>query len=355
MTKKILLAALVLVLIVGGWLVKMMWSAGQFKTIESHFAGKCSQISGVVGPEDITVHAATGIAYISASDRRAVIRGQPANGAIYAYDLTVKTPELVNLTPDAGADFAPHGISLHSAENGRQTLFVVNHASAKHRIEVYDLQAGRLSHRNTISDPALVSPNDIVGVGPDQFYVSNDHRYASGLMKAVEEFLQLRLSNVLYYDGSKFAEAAAGIGYANGINISADGRTLYLCAVTELAVHVYQRDIASGKLTHEKKIDLGTGVDNIERDPAGGLWIGAHPQLLRFLQHAQDPNKISPSQVLHLIPKADGDYDIREVYLNGGEEISASSVATIYGRRMLVGAVFDPKFLDCQISNGQTF
>jgi arylesterase/paraoxonase len=93
---------------------------------------------------------------------------------------------------------------------------------------------------------------------------------------------------------------------------------------------------------------LGTGVDNIEIDSTGGLWIGAHPQLLKFMQHAQDPAKLSPSQILHLSPKAGGGYDIKEVYLNKGEAISASSVAAVYKNRMLVGAVFDPKFLDCK-------
>jgi arylesterase/paraoxonase len=153
---------------------------------------------------------------------------------------------------------------------------------------------------------------------------------------------------VVYYDGTRFLEVAAGIGYANGINVSDDGKILYLCAVTEGALHIYNRDIASGKLKLRKKLDLGTGVDNIEIDSKGGLWIGAHPQLLKFVQHAQDPTKISPSQALHLIPQADGSYDINEIYLNRGEEVSASSVAAVYKNRMLIGAVFDPKFLDCK-------
>ncbi len=93
---------------------------------------------------------------------------------------------------------------------------------------------------------------------------------------------------------------------------------------------------------------MGTGVDNIEMDSDGGLWIGAHPQLLKFMQHAKDPAKLSPSQVLHLSPRAVGEYDIREVYLNMGEEISAASVAAVYKNCMLVRAVFDPKFLDCK-------
>lgn len=348
MVKKLILAVVVLALVAGGWFVHLLWSAGQFKALKPHFAGECTPITGVVGPEDITIHPVTGVAYISASDRRAVARGKPARGAIYAYDLNSPSPELIRLTADAGANFDPHGISLYTGRSGRDSLFVVNHGDGRHRIEIYDLKAGRLIHRKTIAGSMLVSPNDVVAVGPDQFYVSNDHRYTAGLMQVLENYLQLKLSNVVYFDGSRFSEVAAGIGYANGINVSADGKTFYLCAVTEGALLVYNRDIASGKLVRREKLDLGTGVDNIEIDAGGGLWIGAHPQLLTFVQHAQDPATLAPSQILHLTPKAGGGYDIKEVYLNPGQEISASSVGAGYKNRILIGAVFDPKFLDCR-------
>jgi arylesterase/paraoxonase len=325
-----------------------LWSTGQFKTLEPHFAGDCTPVTGVVGPEDITIHPETGIAYISTSDWRAVNQGKPADGALYAYDLKSSTPELVRLSVNAGDDFHPHGISLYVGHSGQDSLFVVNHEDSRHRIEIYDLRDGQLIHRKSITDPMLISPNDIVAVGPDQFYVSNDHRYTTGMMQVLENYLQLKLSNVVYYDGKRFGEVAAGIGYANGINVSDDGKILYLCAVTEGALHIYNRDIASGKLKLREKLDLGTGVDNIEIDSNGGLWIGAHPQLLKFIQHAQDPAKISPSQILHLTPGAGGGFDIQEVYLNPGEEISASSVGAVYKHRMLIGAVFDPKFLDCK-------
>ena len=348
MVKKILLAVVVLVLAAGGWFVHLLWSAGQFKTLEPHYAGDCTPITGIVGPEDITIHPQTGVAYISASDWRAVTQGKPANGAIYTYDLNSIAPELIRLTAGAGGDFHPHGISLYVGENGQDSLFVVNHEDGRHRIEIYDLKDRQLIHRKTIAGPMLISPNDIVAVGPDKFYVSNDHRYTAGLMQVLENYLQLKLSNVVYFDGLRFMEVVSGIGYANGINVSADGNTLYLCAVTEGALHIYNRDIASGTLVLREKLDLATGVDNIEIDSTGGLWIGAHPQLLSFMQHAQDPAKLSPSQILHLSPKADDGFDIKEVYLNLGEEVSASSVAAVYKNRMLVGAVFDPKFLDCK-------
>jgi arylesterase/paraoxonase len=97
-----------------------------------------------------------------------------------------------------------------------------------------------------------------------------------------------------------------------------------------------------------EKIKLNTGVDNIEVDKDGGLWIGAHPKLLSFVTHLQDPTKLSPSQVLHITPRSGGRSDIQEVYLNAGDEISGSSVAAVFNGRMLIGTVFEPKFLDCQ-------
>ena len=139
-----MLTVVVLVLAAGGWFVHLLWSAGQFKTLEPHYAGDCTPITGIVGPEDITIHPETGVAYISASDRRAVTQGKPANGAIYAYDLNSIAPELIRLTAGAGGDFHPHGISLYVGENGQDSLFVVNHEDGRHRIEIYDLKDRQL-------------------------------------------------------------------------------------------------------------------------------------------------------------------------------------------------------------------
>ncbi len=349
MKRGLLITLLILILLSVGWVVELLWSAGQFKKIDSHFIGECNPVAGLIGPEDITIHPKTGIAYISACDRRAVSSGKPGKGGIFAYDLNTAEPKLINLTPDADPDFQPHGISLYSEEGGRAVLFSVNHQGGKHKIEIYDLKNGQLYHTKTLSDPTLVSPNDLVAVGPDKFYVTNDHRYASGIKRTMEEYLKLRLSNVLFYTGSKFIEAASGIGYANGINLSTDGRILYLCAVTERSLYVYDRNTTTNKISYREKIKLNTGVDNIEIDNAGSLWIGAHPKLLSFVKHSKDHTQISPSQILHLVPRSDGGYEITEMYLNTGEEISGSSVCAVGNNRMLIGSVFDPKFLDCQI------
>jgi len=349
MLKRILAAVTIIVIGVAGYGFYLLWSTNYFKNLNPHFSGKSTAVHGLIGPEDITIHPKTGIAYISSSDWRASSKGGDSRGAIYAYDLKSAKPELINLTPEAAGDFHPHGISLYVGEDNKSTLFVINHAGGKHSIEIYDCNSFTLTHRKTLSDPMLVSPNDLVAVGPETVYVTNDHGYPAGPMQILEDYLMLRKANVVYFNEIKWTQAAAAIRYANGINVSHDGKTLYLCGTTEEALYIYDRDPISGKLELNDKINLDTGVDNIELDANGDLWIGAHPKLLAFLAHAKDASKLSPSQVLHLTQDGRGGFTVQEVYLNLGQEISGASVAAVYDGRMLIGAVFDPKFLDCRL------
>ena len=285
MKKPIVIFSLLILIATAWFVLDLFLSAGQFKRIKAHFDGQCRPVEGVVGAEDITIHPDTGIAYISTCDRRAVTNGRPGRGAIFAYDLNAADPVPVNLTPDVDPDFQPHGISLFVGQEGPDALFVVNHQAGRHQIEIFDLVDNALRHRTTIRDPRLVSPNDIVAVDRKMFYVTNDHRYTNGVKKTAEEYLRLRRSNVLFYGGAAFMEVAGGIGYANGINISADGRTVYVCAVTERSLHLYRRNPDTNRLTLDTKLELNTGVDNVEVDSDGGLWIGAHPKLLQLLFH----------------------------------------------------------------------
>ena len=256
----------------------------------------------------------------------------------------------MNISSTFDKEFHPHGIGLILPQTGEPSLFAVNHSSAGHFVEIFDFEQYGLVHRETVSGPLLVSPNDVLPVGSDRFYVTNDHGSRSKIVQTVEDFLQLSRANVLYYDGAQFRVVADGLRYANGINMSPDGRTVYVAATTSGELRVYDRDPASGDLSLRKKISLKTGVDNIEVDRHGVLWIGAHPKLLTYLRYTKDPNKLSPSQVLRLTPEADGSFSVDEVYLNDGTALSGSSVAAVFRNIMLVGSVFDGKFLCCTVS-----
>jgi arylesterase/paraoxonase len=349
MKKWVLITLLIVILLCAGWVLDLLWSAGQFRDIDSHFSGTCHPVTGAVGAEDITIHPITGIAYISSCDRRAVAKGKPGNGGIFAYDLNMDGSKPINLTPDADPDFQPLGISLYVDKGGRDALLVVNHQGGKNAVEIFLLMEGRLVHQRTVTDPALVSPNNILAVGPEQFYVTNDHRHTGGFMRFVEDYGRQAWSSVLFYTGSGFFEAATGLGYANGINISSDGRLLYVSTTVEQVLYIYDRNPSTHEISLKETIALHTGLDNVELDVAGRLYIAAHPKLLTYVKHAKDAAYLSPSQVLRLQARSGSGYRVDEIYLDSGAEISGASVAAVSGSRMLIGSVFDPKFLDCQL------
>jgi arylesterase / paraoxonase len=355
-----LFSLLGLVVLVGGYVAYIYVRTGELKTIDPHFSGSCRRVPGVVGPEDIAMDPRSTVAYISSDDRRATLAGRPVAGAIFAYDPASPQAAPRNVTPTADATFHPHGIGLHVTPDGRMLVFVVNHpgsslfgdspgAGPAHAIEIFERAPdGTLVHKRQITGELLVSPNDITPVDADRFYVTNDHGSGPGFRRTLEEYLRLKRANVLYYDGKSFREAADDLRYANGIALSADGAKLYVASVTSFAVEVFDRDIRTGALAHAAEIDVDTGPDNIEIDAAGDLWIGAHPKLLSFVAYAEDASKRSPSQVLRIRP-GKGGYEVSEVFLSHGDDISGSSAAAWRDGHLLVGSVFDPHFLDCRL------
>ena len=342
---------IVLALIIGGFIVKTLFDAGEFKVINPHFNGVCESVPGVLSSEDITIHPKTSMAFISSADRRNRWSrdSRIGQGAIYGFDLKAGDPEPVNLTADFDKEFNPHGIGLWMDEDGSSSLFVVNHRRDGHFVEIFDLKNNKLIHRESIDGSLMHSPNDVIPVGPRTFYVTNDHGNTSELGRLLEEYLQLARSFVLYYDGRNFRIVAHGLSYSNGINVSPDGRTVYVAATVGQEVCLYDRDKRTGDLTLRHSIELGTGPDNIEVDESGNLWIGCHPKLLTFVKYSKDPLELSPSQVLKVMVQKPGSYGVDEIYLNNGEPLSGSSVAAVHKDNILIGSVFDARFLLCKL------
>ena len=344
---------LLLALILVGLVVKTFYDAGEFREIKPHFKGQSKSISGVLSSEDITIHPRTGLAFISSADRRArwSDAAQPRQGAIYGLDLSSANSQLVNLTVGFDKEFNPHGIGLWMAGDGTASLFVVNHRRDGHFVEIFDYRGGKLVHQQSVSGALMHSPNDVLPVGSAAFYVTNDHGNATAFGRMAEEYLQLARSYVLYYDGQSFRKVAAALAYANGINISSDGQTVYVAATVAQKIYVYDRDRNTGDLSLRSTIEAGTGVDNIEIDQRGDVWVGSHPKLLTFVKYSKDPKVLSPSQVIKVAIKESGQHSVKEIYLNNGKPLSGSSVAAVFENTLLIGSVFDEHFLLCNLQN----
>lgn len=326
-------------------------SASPFYPIDPHFSGQCETVTGVTGAEDITIDHTNQFAYISADDRRASMANKPVTGGIYGLDLTDPNARPVLLTHHFSEDFHPHGIYLYRDNTGNNSLFVINHRNGgEQQIEIFDIKnVNEMIHRQTISYPELISPNDIVAISPTQFYATNDHGYPPGhLMQTFEDYLGLPLSTVSYFDGKKGRIVAEGLKFSNGIAITDDLKTLYVAEILSRRINVYDRDISDGSLSKRGEISVDSGADNLEWDDVGNLWVGAHPKPLDFAAHAKDKTKLSPSQILKIDVKGEQP-EFSEIYLSAGEDISASTVGAVSGDLLLIGSVFESHILKCKL------
>ncbi len=341
--KKSIQITLLLLLFLGIYVTNTLYQSGYFKTIKNHFEGNTQLIKGLVGTEDITIDQNTGFAFLSSDDRWAFrLRKETPKGAIYGLNLTDSVPKLLNLTANFPIeDFHPHGISLYSSPSGSKTLFVINHRKSGNYVEIFNYKNDSLIHQESITNKLLVSPNDIVGVGERIFYFTNDHDEKFSAWRNIKDILKVGMGNVCYFDGLNMSKTTIeNIKYANGINVSLDGKTLFLASTSSNKVLVYERNVSTGELVKFDEIDTKTGVDNIELGTEGNLYIGCHPQALKFLVHAKDSKSISPSEIIKIKYRGKGDYDQKSIYINDGSEISASSVGAVYKGKLLIGPVF---------------
>lgn len=333
--------------------IRFVRATSLFSTIEEVDAN-CRVIKAVPGPEDIVIDRARGFAFVSATDRRVLMAGGAESaalrGGIYLIDLNVPPDQwtLVPVTPASPESFRPHGLGLFIDEAGERSLFVVNHpAGGSDEVVILDVDGrGRLSYRRTVSDPLMTNLNDVQPVGRARFYATNDH--AAETSRALQDFLMLDRTNLVYFDGSQARVAAEGLTYANGVNVSSDGKEIYVAETLDRALRVYRRELGSGDLELTEIVQLDAGADNIDVLEGGDLLIGAHPKILDFASHAEDPSTLSPSQVIRVSRGEDGNWSARTLYLNRGDQVSGVATAAGYRDMMLLGPVFQSRIVACR-------
>ncbi|MBP6014219.1 MAG: SMP-30/gluconolactonase/LRE family protein [Alphaproteobacteria bacterium] len=341
-----------LIVLGGAVLTRALYVAGYFNEVTPKVAGTCETVTGAVGVEDIELDRETGTLFLSSQDRRPGADGQFKPGAIYAANLDDPKAPLRALVSTI-TDFHPHGISLYGDITGHKSLAVINHTLNGTNVMLFDVgddsAAPTLTLRRTVTHPLFRNLNDITLVGHEAFYATNDHGSETALGEQLENWLLLPRANVVYYDGSVARIVAGNLNYANGINRNSDSSEIYVSETTGRTLSTFRRDATTGALAHIHALAIPMGLDNIDVDSEGTLWIGAHPRLLDFVAHAQDPEKLSPSVVVKVKPEGDATtYEV--VYENKGEELSGASVAVAASNRLIIGAVFDPKILNCKLA-----
>ncbi|WND03847.1 hypothetical protein QGN29_05610 [Temperatibacter marinus] len=316
---------------------------GLTQSYEPKLADQCTPILIAPGTEDITIDHELGQVFVSADNRRK--NGDRSKNGIYMF--TAGDPStLKKISMNAPRGFRPHGFSLWKGPKGNRRLFVVSHpARHTHAIEVFTVKTnGMLDHIKTITDPLIHSPNDLVAVGEDTFYVTNDHGW-TGAMRMVEDFLAVPVSNVVFYQSGTSEVVINGLSYANGITASEDAQTLYISEISKRQIRAWHKSDTHG-FEEGKTWPMRMAADNLEWDDFGRLWTAGHPNTLAFLNHAKDPKNLSPSMASFINLKSD---TITEGLYSSGSEMSGSSVATASKGRLYLGAVFEAHILSCPL------
>lgn len=332
-----------LFLIILSFIGYTLYATGFFRNIDAHFEGRLIQKVALKGAEDITISHDDSFALVSATERAGFPENPDLEGDIYLLDLLTGIYEPLNLSDSFSKPFAPHGISFFKTDS-TYTIMAINHAKGIESIEVFELKGGTLQHKKTLKDPAMIRPNDLVMLDSERFYFSNDHHYTEGVLKLLEEFGGFAWSNVVYFDGKNYREVAKGIAYANGINFDPKRKLLFVASPRHFLVKVYAQS-NNGSLEFVENINCGTGVDNIEFDEDGKLWIGCHPNLNEFAEYAKGNSDTAPSEIIKIDYRAKEDYSIETIYLDDGNEMSGCSVAAPFEDLILTGNVMDDAFL----------
>ncbi len=310
---------------------------------------------GIVGGEDITIDYETGFAYISSQDRRSFFgEKKPKQGNLFLYDFNTPGAVPVSLTLNLMFEFHPHGIYLLKKEN-KKYLFVINHYSkSKSRIERFQIDGKRLLWEKSFEDKLIYSPNDLVAIDKDKFFVTNDQKKRRFFWKTLEGFFRFRSGNIVFYDGNSVRKAyKKRIGFANGIQYLPDSSFLFVGSSLEKRLYLfYVNEDFSLTLLRKKK--MKTALDNLEWDTEGNLWITGHSNLIKFISHSMNEKKKSPWDILKLTPEHFQDFSKKNVpcwhfpknFQNTENcKYSGASVFVMYKNKGLVGSVFEPYIL----------
>jgi len=246
---KILFGLIAIILFFVG---RLLINSGFFREITYHFNGSVVKVEGFEGNEDATVDRKTGIALIASP-----AFNLDKNGAVFMLNLNEASPKPINLTTKLPfSSFHPHGISLYQSANGDKRLFVVNHRTTGHYIEIFKFTDSSLVYLESIQNPLIISPNDIVAVGERQFYLTNDHDEPLSDWRAKKDILQIPMGNVCFYDGKNAKVVADGILYANGINKSLDEKIIFVASASGRKILVYNRNPQAETLTETDQIAI---------------------------------------------------------------------------------------------------
>ena len=163
-------------------------------------------------------------------------------------------------------------------------LYVVNHARAGSRIELFELNLKKATakHLRTIQHPLLHAPNAISIMSSHEIHVTNDHQFTtrtSNFLSKLETYLGWAGGSVVYVNLANDqveARTVAHVAFANGIH-KVNATTMAVASSNGGVVKLFDFK-PNGDLDYISDITLSFFPDNLSISD-GKLLIAGHPHL----------------------------------------------------------------------------
>ncbi|KAG0292178.1 Serum paraoxonase/arylesterase 2 [Linnemannia gamsii] len=329
---------------------------------------------GLEACEDIHLHRESGLAFMACGNAEARKDWFPPMARLNAsaddiafqdkfviYNVaTEKYAEMELAGLPEGTDRVFHGIGVHERSPTELTIFLVNHRRGGSVIEVLEYTIGDkvVQYKETIRHELIRTPNDILATGPRSFYVSNDHKYKSGVNRELEEVLRRPLGNVIYYSPESTFVAYSNVVSANGITSNKDQSLIYLSACHGAGVHILRAN-PDHTLIEEEFLKLDFYNDNPSYEPeTDSVFMTGHvkPLILTMGLKKKGIQLNGPSKIVKISKDVlNGGHRVETVLEDDGGLISTGTVSAVDRKRgvMLVGTAFSNRgVVRCPIPQG---
>lgn len=324
------------------YVVRLLWDAGVFKSLETIHFKDCKAKIPMEGPEDMALLTKSQWVVIS-SDPRSEDEAKAGDLAVYDYEKAA----LVDINRlNFPKDFFPHGLDVLAQENGDSLISVVNQNSiATTRIEFFEFDKTKrvMKWIKSIDSPQLVAANDLILLGENEFLYTRDFDTKDKHKTRIQQYLRQSTGSIWHFKDGQFTEVINGLFFANGMAYDRASSTLYVAEMLGRKVHSYLWN--NSNLIPVASLNTPHGIDNLTLTE-NAVYGAAHPKLLDLKKMRDHRQFKSPSAVLELTKDLS---KVNIIYQDNGSEIAASSVALkVSPQEIMVGSVFDGHFLHCQ-------